>query len=353
MGKCWMLAVGWVGVAIAGGGSAWAGGGPLLVIVEAQPGLGVDAAMVRQRIATELGQPVTSLRDPSGAEASDLLLVALGGGEIRISLREGSATRVSRVIPDTPDRSARLRAIAWLAGNLARDQVSAILPLPPPAQAAPPPPALVAADPPPALDRAATEPPRLPPVVDPTTSLPSVAAQRGWNTGRPDARWAVTAAGGLTATQPCLRSNCVGNGVVYESNYALEVQHRTRPDGLAIGGALDAGPTSHLLGLLGFIGSRWEKRGWFAEATLGAGLLAVRIPAATTTVTNSSVTGSLSETTVSTQVQPALYARAVGAIGLSISDDLDLVARLGVHLASSGLVTDFLSATAGVRLKVP
>jgi hypothetical protein len=101
------------------------------------------------------------------------------------------------------------------------------------------------------------------------------------------------------------------------------------------------------------VGSRWQRRGWFAEATVGAGLLAARIQVPTSTVTNSSNQGTSVETSVSTQVQPALYARAVGTIGMPISGDLDLVARLGVHLASTGMVTDFLSATVGVRLKLP
>ena len=38
---------------------------PLLVVVETQPGLGVDAADVRRRIAGELGAHVVSPSDPA------------------------------------------------------------------------------------------------------------------------------------------------------------------------------------------------------------------------------------------------------------------------------------------------
>ena len=354
MHRPWISALGLVGAAIfgtiLGTGSTWAAGRPLLVVVEAQPGLGVDAGAVRQCIASELGQPVTSPRDPAAAETSDLLVVALDGGEIRMALREGGMTHVSRVIPDATDRAARLRVIAWLAGNLARDQVSAILPLRAPAISAAPPPD--PADLSPASDRTATEPPPLPPVDPPAASLPGIRTQAGSDSRAPNARWAVTVAGGLTAGRNCVIRTCnAEGGMPYDTNYALELQHQIQPEGLIIGGALDAGPTSHLLGLVGFVGSRWQGRVWFAEANVGAGILTERGQAWTTTV--SSTGGAGAQTTVSTQVQPALYGRAVGAIGFPIGGDLDLVARLGIHLASTGLATDFLSATAGVRLKLP
>ena len=56
--------------------------------------------------------------------------------------------------------------------------------------------------------------------------------------------------------------------------------------------------------------------------------------------------------TVSTQVEPALYARATGSIGIPINQTFDFLARLTVHLSSSGLATDFIGATAGLRLKL-
>jgi len=356
MGKTWVSAVGLLGAAMVGAGPARADDRPLLVVVESPPGLGVDAAAVRQRVASELDRPVVSPRDPSAAAATDILVVALDGGQVQLSLREGSVTRVARAIPDLADRSARLRAIAWLAGNLARDQVSAIVPLLPATHAA----ALAgdrpvpAPGPEPERRDAVTEPPPLPPVPLPAAPAASVFKREEAAEAAPDRRWLVTVTGGRTATRVCFSATeCAVPIMVYESSYALELQRQPTTGGLSIGGALDAGPVQHLLGALGFVGSRWQRRRWYLEATLGAGILAARIQALTTTVSNSTVTGTASETTLTTQVQPALYVRAVGSLGVPISDDLDLVARLGIHLTSNGRNTDFLSATAGVRLKLP
>src|SRR4051812_46435106 len=108
--------------------SARAADDPLLVVVETEPGLGVDAADVRRRIAGELGAQVVSPSDPAASRASQVLIVALDQRDIRISMRSGAAASASRTIPDVAERAARLRAVAWLAGNLARDQVGPLLP---------------------------------------------------------------------------------------------------------------------------------------------------------------------------------------------------------------------------------
>ena len=55
------------------------------------------------------------------------LIVAFDRDRIAMSLRTNDATPIVRDIPAPTDRAARLRAIAWLAGNLARDQVTPIV----------------------------------------------------------------------------------------------------------------------------------------------------------------------------------------------------------------------------------
>ena len=120
-----------------------------------------------------------------------------------------------------------------------------------------------------------------------------------------------------------------------------------------IGAALDTGPDYHLVGLAGLIGTRRPWGHWYLEATLGAGIEAERANVATTTVVSSSTTGSSSDVTVSTQVEPALYVRATGSIGIPINRSFDFLARLNVHLTSSGLYADFIGASAGLRLKLP
>src|SRR5437868_4123954 len=97
---------------------------PLLVVVEASPGLGLDGRAVRERIGAELRAPVFA---PSNSVTGDVLMtVALDRTEIRVWLHDGAAPPVSRAIPMPAERADRLQAIAWLAGNVARDQVSSI-----------------------------------------------------------------------------------------------------------------------------------------------------------------------------------------------------------------------------------
>ena len=118
MGKRWMVAVGGIAAALMGSSSVSAAiaAEPLLVVVEAQPGSRLDAGEVRRRIAAELGQPVISPRDLAAAGASNVLIVALDATGIRVSLREGTTTRVSRVIPDAGKaRPVCARSPGWPA----------------------------------------------------------------------------------------------------------------------------------------------------------------------------------------------------------------------------------------------
>ena len=85
---------------------------------------------------------------------------------------------------------------------------------------------------------------------------------------------------------------------------------------------------------------------------MGIGVEAQRVHAPSLTVGSSS-TG----TTFSPQIQPGIYARVVGAIGHPISENLDVLARLSLHIEPSGLEggleNDFASATVGLRLRLP
>jgi len=119
-----------------------------------------------------------------------------------------------------------------------------------------------------------------------------------------------------------------------------------------IGAALETGPGSHLVGLAGLIGKRRPWGRWYLEATLGAGIEAERALVETSSVVNSSTMGVNSEITLSTQVEPALYVRAEGSIGIPINRTFDFLARISVHVSSSGLGADFIGATAGLRLKL-
>ena len=72
------------------------------------------------------------------------------------------------------------------------------------------------------------------------------------------------------------------------------------------------------------------------------------------TLVSSSVDPGLSKSiSVTEQVQPALYARVTGSIGIPINETFDFMARLTVHLTSSGAANDFIGASAGLRVKLP
>jgi hypothetical protein len=342
---------------------------PLLVVVETQPGLGVDAADVRRRIAGELGARVVSPSDPAATRASQVLIVALDEHDIRISMRSGASARVSRTIPDVAERAARLRAVAWLAGNLARDQVGPLLPnlalAPTPKPPADPTPAATAA--------AAASPPAAiatPPAVGSrpvnadlaAATDATVSVRIDESPSAVDSRWMITASGGATFADTCLQVSSpamfscttgIASSFSYGSTYQLEALHRTPDQGTMIGAALDTGPDYHLVGLAGLIGVRRPWGHWYLEATLGAGIEAERANVATTTVLSSSTSGTSNNVTVTQQVQPALYVRAKGSIGIPINRSFDFLASLDAHFASSGLATDFIGATAGLRLKLP
>ncbi len=362
MHKRGMWAAGLIGAMVVGvgaGRAARAADDPLLVVVETQPGLGVDAADVRRGIASELGQRVVSPSDPAAPRASQVLIVALDEHDIRISMRTGTSTRVSRAIPDVAERAARLRAVAWLAGNLARDQVGPLLPklalaTPEPARSGGTPTVLAT------TAAAAIEPPPAA-TTTPASAIDAAVSKANPKRSVDDARWMITGSGGATVTDTCLRVSspagltCTARYTSFSfgSSYQIEVQHRNPDDGLILGGALEAGPDNHLVGVAGLIGTRRSWGRWYFEPMLGAGIEVERVGVSTQTVISSSTSGTGREITTTTQAQPVLYARAAGTIGIPINPTFDFVARFGVHLASSGLSDAFASTTVGLRLKLP
>src|SRR5436190_11869746 len=208
---------------------------PLLVVVETAPGAAVDAVEVRQVISGELKAPVRAPRDPGALDTSDLLIVAVDSAEIRMSLRAGAAGVVSRVVAAPGDRKARLQSIGWLAGNLARDQVSpmVVAPLPVAVASAEAPPAPPEAPPP--APPPATEPP---PLAASAAAPSAVVAAQPTLAAAPDPTWSLTIGGGPTAfwtTGPEYnnRPTWPGVGIWY-----LELQRTLPARTLILGAAL-------------------------------------------------------------------------------------------------------------------
>ena len=50
---------------------------------------------------------------------------------------------------------------------------------------------------------------------------------------------------------------------------------------------------------------------------------------------------------------PGLHGRAVVAMGIPVASSIDILARLGVHVATNGPSTDYVSTSVGLRLKLP
>ena len=85
------------------------------------PALDADAAEIRRAIGTELHARTVAPMSTPAEVPGRALIVALDRERIAMSLRANDGTSVARIIPAPVERAARLRAIAWLAGNLARD----------------------------------------------------------------------------------------------------------------------------------------------------------------------------------------------------------------------------------------
>lgn len=345
---------------------------PLLVVVETSSGAGVGPAEVRRAIAGELGAEVRAPRDPAAPDTADLLIVTVNQAEIRMSLRTRASGVVSRAVPAPGERKARLASIGWLAGNLAREQVSAII-------AAEPEPASVStastegepaasvasasvASPPP------LEPPPLPEIsprgVAPTSAAEMASASEGILSARSLAvaetavtSWSFTLAGGPTALFVSPRdaasdqSVWPGPGV-----YSLEVQRRPSAAGSFLGAALEVAPDLGLsagtgadliaLTALGGVGHRFGRT--FVEGTVGFGLEAYQW---TTSATMLSPRG-LSSTSEGAAVRLGLHLRGQATAGVLLSTSFDLVASLGGHLGTVGKWDHFVTSALGVRFRL-
>jgi hypothetical protein len=332
--RSWVCAI--LGVAFLAG-RAHSAGAPLVVAVEVAPGMDIAATDVRQIVASELGRPVVGSRDRTQAE--DVLLVSLGPRDITMSLHARTVPVITRAIEAPADRSGRLRSIAWLSGNLVRDQVGPIVasagnPQPPPAE---------------------TEPPPLPAAESPAAAAPaaivSSAAAPPADT-YPHATWAVTAVGGgsLSLQETLVR------GVHFGNTFKVEVRHQTSPDSLFFGMALQVGPdvgAQHEIGGAAFIGSDWRRRWFFLEGDLGLGIEVLKSTYISSVSMSSGSTGTTMQETTTVDHFAGLFARAQGTAGVRVTATFDVVAQLGLHLSSGGGYSSFVSSLFGLRLRLP
>lgn len=141
---------------------------------------GLDLEVVRQAIESELGVPVKLVSGPSAAPT--LVVRADGRRRATAIAKSASGARVERVIELPRDQGQATESLAWLAGNLARDEaaelIAALRVEPEPSEPPPPEPEEPAQPPPPPA------PPAPPP--KPASSPPKPAAASSGKDARPE-----------------------------------------------------------------------------------------------------------------------------------------------------------------------
>jgi hypothetical protein len=329
---------------------------PLLVSVEVEPGGTADAAQVRRAIGAELGRPVVAVAQKEGTPGADpdLLLVSVSRDRVVLSMHRRADETVARDLPVPADRGARLRAIAWLAGNLARDQASPFLQAsadfgaPPPA---PEPPA--APEPAAAPQTPATEPPPVaaPPLPNSPPADSTVRAAGPAPAETPERAWSVLLAAGPGVYVERQLDFWKKAGISLQ----LEVV-KHRPDHWIWGLGLDYGvEDGRGAGLFaqGGLEARWRRLRF--DAVAGLGIESANVTESTTSI--STLPDGTTQQVISTTVQSsqlAPFGRVFASASFALTPSWDLVVRGGAHrtFVDYGDNSTFRGAV-GLRYNIP
>jgi hypothetical protein len=122
----WLLTWTW---ALAGAASAASPRTPLIVAVE--QGADVAPDDVRSAVAGELGEPVVGPNDPAAPDARRIE-VRSHDGVIHVAFRDARGHTIERELTAPADGATRVRMIALLAGNLARNEAADLVAHPEP-----------------------------------------------------------------------------------------------------------------------------------------------------------------------------------------------------------------------------
>jgi hypothetical protein len=156
---------------------------PLLVIVERGHGATTNPEQVRHAISEELHRPVVGPADAAGKNASQMLVVTIAADSVAMQMRSAGDLAARRRIEPLVSGESSLRVVAWLAGNLARDQASELMDAMPGTSSPIPetPPPAVATQPPPQAELA-TAPASS--ATKPAASIEAAPdAEAGWRVG--------------------------------------------------------------------------------------------------------------------------------------------------------------------------
>jgi hypothetical protein len=129
-----------------------------LVLIVGSDGADVDREAIRAAVEREIGGRVVLGDLAAGARGVLAVSLRAARGELAVSYTDERRGTIMRVVAAPPTAADLVRDVAWLAGNLVRDEADELLPhgpalVPPPAPAPPAPPVVVpppVAGPPPA-----------------------------------------------------------------------------------------------------------------------------------------------------------------------------------------------------------
>ena len=352
------------------GQPAHAAEGPLLVVVEAPPALDADAAEIRRAIGTELRAETIAPMKRSAEPPGRALIVAFDRDRIAMSLRTNDATPIVREIPAPTDRAARLRAIAWLAGNLARDQVTPILaevenpPSVPTATVPLPPSASPGTDAAAAAPESSIEPPRfeVPAAMVTAHVDPERAHQSSWTIGAATGPAISTYGLGHALRQSIFGSWNLGNSLYdvfndYGTIWRVEARHRAADSKLFTGFALEGSTgegfaQDEIFGGMAFAGSALHLGRWNLEGSLGLGIdLGERTQ--TVGAINTFMSGSEVTTVVQdTSLRPSLFAAGGLAVSHPVFESVDLFLALDAHVSTTDEYDGYLASMIGLRYRL-
>lgn len=344
--------------------AARAAEGPLLVVVEAPPELSVDAGQIRRAIGAELGDATVAPGRLVSETSERALIVSVDGERITMSLRDSATTPVVRSIPAPADAAARLRAIAWLGGNLARDQVTGIIaaappPAPPSPTEPPPAPAVTMPAPAPAPPAPPTPAPVEQPVSTITAAVDRVPARRS--------NWTIGMAAGpaisLYETGHVFYQSLFGSWNlntsfpnIYRNDATLwrvEARRRTEGSRTFVGLSLEGMSNGEIdeidetVGAMALTGSSLQWRTFMFEAVVGAGVDAHR---PFVTLIGAGPDGR--SFTSAPQVQPGLFAAGTLAVSHPLVDVVDWVVSVDAHMSVVDVYDGYLAATLGLRYRL-
>jgi hypothetical protein len=336
--------------ATVGGGSARAAAepdtsaAPLLVVVETGPGAGCDADAVRAAIAAELHAAVVAPTSSSvvalAGPRTNTLLVSIDRERIVVTLRGRRDEDLTRSVAAPAERAARLRVVAWLAGNVARDQLATLV-LPEAVAAA------QEAASAPVVEASAPTTPTPTPSSPPAFTAPTTVVRAQSLAESPALpRWTFSLLGGPALMFGEAGVNTPGgfrpsHGTSWNPAVQLE-GHRTIGEWF-VGVAADAAPGStHPFGAAAIGGAHLPIGRLGLEPSVGAGVEVFE-----------SRTFVFDGPPVSQKIARGFF-RATFAATFPLSRQLDAIAQVGGHLtATTSLDGVYALTTFGLRVRLP